>query len=648
MLTARLPPIAACLSLTRAIVRASSDEDIYIAAIDALSQSLDISRAAILRFDADGVMRFKAWRHLSTAYRDVVEGHSPWTPDSPDPQTIVVPDVTKDPSLDGYRSAFANEGIGALAFIPLVSMGRVIGKFMLYHDAPRALADDERQLAEMIAVQIAFALERSRAESSLRRSDLRRRFAIEAAGMGTWEMDLETRTVTWSDSLERIHGHEAGAFDNRFESYEQVIAAEDRERVRASIRWAIDGGRPYEIEYRVIGADGRERWVESKGLIEYEHGRAVRMTGICMAVTRRKQAELARLADAQEANQQKDQFLAMLSHELRTPLNAILGWIQVLDHDLGSPTRIRHAIEIIRRNAKLQAQLIEDILDVSRIMTGKLTIETQALDVATLVDSTLSGLLPTALLKQIEVTSYIPDTLPAIDGDPRRLQQVLSNVISNAIKFTPEHGQVRVSCGVHGDMLSIEVRDSGIGIAPELLPHVFDRFRQGDNGTTRLHGGLGLGLAIARHLVERHGGSIEAHSSGPGSGTTFVIKLPVTSTQTRVEAGSRTRGPVTLELSGRSVLVVDDHEDSRELMLRLLHQYGATGTAVSFSARRARGDVYHDVRPAGGRRRHARHRWIRARGSGETRERPQPHYSVRGRHRLRTSGRSRSRTGGRL
>ncbi len=132
------------------------------------------------------------------------------------------------------------------------------------------------------------------------------------------------------------------------------------------------------------------------------------MTGICMAVTRRKQAELARLADAQEANQLKDQFLATLSHELRTPLNAILGWIQVLDHDLGSPTRIRHAIEIIRRNAKLQAQLIEDILDVSRIMTGKLTIETQALNVATLVDSTLSGLLPTALLKQIEVTSVHP------------------------------------------------------------------------------------------------------------------------------------------------------------------------------------------------------------------------------------------------
>ena len=156
-------------------------------------------------------------------------------------------------------------------------------------------------------------------------------------------------------------------------------------------------------------ADGAVRWVESKGRVEYEDGRAVRMTGICMAVTRRKQAEFARLADAQEANQLKDQFLATLSHELRTPLNAILGWIQVLEHDLSSPARVRHAIDIVRRNAKLQAQLIEDILDVSRIMTGKLTIETQALNVAALVDSTLSGLLPTAALKQIQVTCDVPD-----------------------------------------------------------------------------------------------------------------------------------------------------------------------------------------------------------------------------------------------
>ena len=576
MLTARLPPIAACLSLTRAIVRASSDEDIYKAALDALAQTLDISRAAVLLFDTDGVMRFKAWRNLSTAYRSVVEGHSPWTPDSPDAQTITVSDVMTDRTLDAYQSAFADEGIGALAFIPLVSSSRVIGKFMLYHDAPHVLPDDERQLAEMIASQVAFALERSRAEASLRRSDERLRFALEAATMGTWEMDLRSRTVTWSDSLYRLHGYEAGSFDRGFDSYEKIIYVEDRERVKAAIKWAIEGARPYDIEYRVIGPDGVVRWLESKGRVAYEDGHAVRMTGICMAVTRRKQAEFARLADAEGANQLKDQFLATLSHELRTPLNAILGWIQVLEHDLGSPARVRHAIDIVRRNARLQAQLIEDILDVSRIMTGKLTIETQALNVATLVDTALSGLLPTASLRQIQVSCHIPDTLPAIDGDPKRLQQVLNNVISNAIKFTPEGGEVRLACEANDGTLSLSVRDSGCGIAPELLPFVFDRFRQGDSRSTRLHGGLGLGLAIARHLVERHGGSIDAHSDGVGLGTTFVIRLPVLVSPSPVESGRVAAGPITADLAGRKVLVVDDQEDSRELLVRLLQQYGAS------------------------------------------------------------------------
>jgi PAS domain S-box-containing protein len=576
MLTARLPPIAACLSLTRAISRASSDEDIYTASLDALAQMLDTSKAAILLFDADGVMRFKAWRNLSTAYRTTVEGHSPWAPDSPNPQTIVVSDVRTDSSLDGYQSAFAGERIGALAFIPLVSKSRVIGKFMLYYDEPRVLDEDERQLAEMIAAQVAFALARSKAETRLRLSDERLRFALEAAATGAWEMDLHSRTVTWSDGLYRLHGYETGSFDSGFDSYEQIIVVEDRERVRASINWAIEGARPYDIEYRVIGPDGVVQWVESKGRVEYEDGRAVRMTGICTAVTRRKQAELARLADAQEANQLKDQFLATLSHELRTPLNAILGWIQVLEHDISSPARVRHAADIVRRNAKLQAQLIEDILDVSRIMTGKLTIETQPLNVATLVDSALSGLLPSAALRQIQVSCDIPSTLATIDGDPRRLQQVLGNVISNAIKFTPEGGEVHLACEVSDRTLSLTVRDSGCGIAPELLPFVFDRFRQGDSGSTRQHGGLGLGLAIARHLIERHGGSIEAHSEGIGLGTTFVIRLPVLDNQAPVESGRAAAGPVTADLSGRKVLVVDDQEDSRELLVRLLHQYGAS------------------------------------------------------------------------
>ena len=556
-------PIATCLALTRAISRAASAEDIYSAALDTLSQALGVSRSAVLLFDADGMMRFKAWRGLSQEYRDAVEGHSPWRPDTPNPQLIFVGDVAKDRSLESYRATILAEEIAALAFIPLVSMGRVIGKFMLYYDTPHTLADEDRQLAEVIAAQVAFALARTRAEESSRQSEERLRFALDAAAMGTWELDLRTRLLTWSGDLERIHGYDSGAFDHTFDTYQRIIHRDDRDRVVTSIERAVITGKPYDIEYRVVGADGVVRWVESKGRVEYEDGRAVRTTGICMAVTGRKEAEFARLADAQEANLLKDQFLATLSHELRTPLNAIIGWIQVLEHDTALPERLRHAIGIVNRNARLQAQLIEDILDVSRIITGKLTIEPQRLDMASLVETTLGGLLPAAALKQIQLTHEIPDDLPIIEGDPKRLQQILGNVISNAIKFTADEGEVHVRGAVSDDQLVIEVRDSGAGIASELLPYIFDRFRQGDSRSTRRHGGLGLGLAIARHLVELHGGDIQAFSDGVGRGTTVRIRLPIAAAGESVALSHIAAAEVTHDLSGYKVLVVDDLEDSR-------------------------------------------------------------------------------------
>jgi PAS domain S-box-containing protein len=577
MSTVSSSPTATCLILTRALSRAASPEDIYDVALDVLEESLSVSRASVLLFDADGVMRFKAWRGLSQTYRDTVEGHSPWQPDTLDPQPIVVGDVAKDRSLEAYRATILAEGIAAVAFIPLVSAGRVIGKFMLYYDTPHTPSGEERQLGEVIAAQVAFALERTRAERISQISAQRLRFALDAAAMGTWELDLRTRLVTWSGSVERIHGYEPGAFDRRFDIYQGIIHHEDRDRVVTSIQLAIQGGKPYDIEYRVVGADGAVRWVESKGRVEYEDEHPVRMTGICMSVTRRKEAEFARLADAQEANLLKDQFLATLSHELRTPLNAIIGWIQVLEHDDGFPERLRHAINIVRRNASLQAQLIEDILDVSRIITGKLTIEPQRLDMASLVETTLGGLLPAAALKQIQVTHEMPADLPIVQGDPKRLQQILGNVISNAIKFTPDEGEVHVRCEVSGDnRLAIEVCDSGAGIAPELLPHIFDRFRQGDSRSTRRHGGLGLGLAIARHLVELHGGDIQARSDGSGRGTTVRIRLPIATGGESVARAPVSAPEATLNLSGYKVLVVDDLEDSRELLVRLLHQWGAT------------------------------------------------------------------------
>jgi PAS domain S-box-containing protein len=564
------------LSLTKAISTSRTVDDIYSAALDALGSGLDVDRASILLFDPDGVMRFKAYRGLSEEYRRAVEGHTPWQPDSPDPQPIWVPDAATDSSLAAYRSLFAAERIAALAFIPLVSVDRVIGKFMLYYRAPTHPSSDVLQLASVIAAQVAFAVERTRTEAQARRSEERLRFALDAASMGTWEWDLSTNRVQWSDNLASIHGLPDGAFDGTFASYEREIHPDDRQRVFASIHKALNDGVPHDVEYRIVSPDGTIRWCEGKGRVEYENGTPARMSGVCMMVTRRKEAELAKLAAAEESNRLKDEFLAMLSHELRTPLNAILGWVQMLQAGELTAARAQQAIEVIGRNARLQAQLIEDILDVSRIITGKLEIDRVPVSVSQVLETVVAGIGPSAEVKRIIVRQEIAPDLPAIEGDPKRLHQVLNNVLANAIKFTAESGSVVLRCNADSRAVNIEVEDSGVGIASEFLPFVFDRFRQADSRSTRAHGGLGLGLAIAQHLVEQHGGAIRAHSDGPGKGTTISIRLPAgPSPVSGAGHDIRPTGEL-VRLDDLSILVVDDQHDSRQMIAALLEQRGAT------------------------------------------------------------------------
>jgi signal transduction histidine kinase/CheY-like chemotaxis protein len=448
-------PVAVCLKLTQAISQTRTVEEIYAIALQALADALGVSRSSILLFDAGGVMRFAAWRNISDSYRGEVEGHTPWRPDSSNPEPFVVADVKLEPSLAALLPTIEAEGIAAMAFIPLVSLGRVIGKFMLYYNEPHVLSSDDLQLACVIASQAAFALERMQAEAQARRSE----------------------------------------------------------------------------------------------------------------------------AAAAEASRLKDEFLATLSHELRTPLNAIVGWVQMLQTGIVSPERLRHAIDVIGRNTTLQARLIEDILDVSRIISGKLEIEITPVLLGPLIDTVISGSLPAAQARNIELVKTTPAELPVIDGDPKRLHQVFGNVLSNALKFTPNGGRIDVRCMVEGDAITIEVQDSGVGIAREFLPFVFDRFRQADSRSIRRHGGLGLGLAIARHLVEQHHGDIHATSAGPGLGTTVHIRLPVRTESTTPVTSSRTPASVETDtgfrMHGMTVLVVDDQPDSCELLAALFERHGA-------------------------------------------------------------------------
>jgi CheY-like chemotaxis protein len=306
-----------------------------------------------------------------------------------------------------------------------------------------------------------------------------------------------------------------------------------------------------------------------------------------MMITRRKEDELARLAAAEEASRLKDEFLATLSHELRTPLNAVLGWVQMLQAGDVSPDRLQKAIDVIGRNARLQAQLIEDILDVSRIITGKLEIERVPIVVPDLIEEVVAAALPSAKARGISLVRRLDADLPPIEGDPRRLQQALGNLLSNAVKFTPAGGEIAMTVTAADRAIEMRVRDTGSGIAPEFLPQVFDRFRQADSRTTRQHSGLGLGLAIARHLIEQHDGTIALQSDGEGRGTTATVRLPAASAADVATEGRQPLATPTadaMRLLGLTVLVVDDERDSREWLGTLFEEAGADVLTVGNAA----------------------------------------------------------------
>ena len=288
--------------------------------------------------------------------------------------------------------------------------------------------------------------------------------------------------------------------------------------------------------------------------------------------------EQAMRAEAEAANRAKDEFLATLSHELRTPLNAVYGWTRLLrTGDLDAAASHR-ALETIERNAHAQVRLIDDLLDVSRIITGKMRLDVGPMALREVTRAAVDSLRPAAEAKEITIEERLDPAADRIAGDPDRLQQVIWNLVANAVKFTPRGGRVIVTLRRSGSVVTASVADTGQGIAPDLLPYVFDRFRQGESGVTRRHGGLGIGLALVRHLVELHGGSVTVESAGTGRGATFVVTLPVGA---RASFDDHWRVPMTPpvgavpSLHGRRVLVVDDEPDSLELARTALARHGA-------------------------------------------------------------------------
>jgi len=294
--------------------------------------------------------------------------------------------------------------------------------------------------------------------------------------------------------------------------------------------------------------------------------------------------EAALRATAEASNRAKDEFIAMISHELRTPLGAILIWAQLLKSEELDPPSVTRAVGMIERSTKTLAQLIDDLLDASRIIAGKLTFEKRPVELRPVVEAAIEAATPAIQAKQLSVQRSLPGVLPPVSGDPGRLQQVVGNLLANAVKFTPEGGRIDVRLERAGASARITVADSGTGIQPEFLPFIFERFRQADTTSTRKQKGLGLGLAIARHIVQLHGGAIDAASPGEGQGSTFTVTLPLLVVSAAAVPPHEERPDHAPTLEGITVLVVDDEEDAREAMAVLLAQAGARVISVSGAA----------------------------------------------------------------
>jgi len=439
--------------------------------------------------------------------------------------------------------------------------------------------------------------ERNRVEESLRRSEMQLAEAQRLAGLGSWEWSLDDNRVSWSGELHRIYGLRPGAFGGTLEGFLERVHPEDRQNTRSNIEEAYRSGLPFGFEERILRPDGSVRTLYSQGkVIKDDAGRVVRMVGTCQDVTERKKAEEERAqlyreqaarAAAEKANRLKDEFLATLSHELRTPLNAIVGWAHMLHAGGLDEETTRRAIETISRNAMIQNQLISDILDIQRISSGKLRLNLQPADPMGLVEAAIDTVRPAATAKEIQLAAHLePDAGPVL-ADPDRLQQIVWNLLSNAVKFCPRGGRVDVRLTRDDASAEVTVEDDGPGINPEFLPYIFERFRQGDASSTRRQGGLGLGLAIVRSLVELHGGTVRAANRSAGTGAVFQVRLPRLGVWVGdKEGGGRPRPrPVTVEqevwldrapsLHGTRVLVIDDEPDAREVVASVLERCGA-------------------------------------------------------------------------
>lgn len=580
----RLNQLQALYQLTAALSQASGLDELYTAALTGLHQALGIERASILLFDPDRVMRFKAWRGLSDTYRQATEGHSPWSPDTKDAQPVLVTDIYDEPSLAALRTAISDEGIRALAFVPLLHRGQLLGKFMLYYPAAHRFLAEEIQLAQTIAGHIAIAVARHFDENAVATARTNANIAAERAAFLADISRLLAASLEYSQTLASLARatlpfladacviyHLVGQHTLRRLALAHVDPVTEqllREIQHLEIPLESDipvarvvrSGNP-EVEYRVATTIGthihedadyqaiirrfapqayicvpltaRGRTLGAVAFILTEHYRHYIPSDVALAEEVAQRAALAldnaRLyQEAQDAITMRDQFLSIAAHELKTPLTTLLGNAQAIERrairDGNLPERALRGMQIISTQAKRLNTMIAMLLDISRLEQGKLTIKRSPFDLCALVRRVVEEVQP--VLAQHTVECIAPDGAALIiDGDELRLEQVLQNLVSNAIKYSLNGGNIRVQVAQHGEMACIAVIDAGMGIPAEDIPHIFERFYRASNTDDQHVSGMGIGLYIVKEIVTLHGGSV-AVESDVDKGSAFSVCLP--------------------------------------------------------------------------------------------------------------------------
>jgi PAS domain S-box-containing protein len=450
-LTRRVNEQAALYRFTDRLHYAGSLVEVFDAALDSILSALGCDRASMLLFDEAGMMRFVAWRGLSDRYRQAVEGHSPWGPGERNPQPITMDDIAASDLAAPLKEVVTGEGIGAFAFIPLVGDGRLIGKFMIYYDAAHAFTEEEVDLALTIGRQLAFGVQRKRAE-------------------------------------------------------------EERARAEGALR---------------------------------------------------------------EADRRKDEFLATLAHELRNPLAPIRNALHLLRLTGGSGPAADRIHEMMERQVGHMVRLVDDLLEVSRITRGKIELRKERVELAAVVRNAVETSRPLVEAARHDLSVSVSGEPVIVEADPVRLAQVVSNLLNNAAKYTDEGGRIAVCARREGGDAVVAIRDSGAGIPEDMLPRIFEMFTQVDRTLGRAAGGLGIGLALTRSVVEMHGGRVEARSDGPGRGSEFVVRLPLAAAEDPAADGGARDGVTPAALAPRRILAVDDNRDAADSMGMLLRFLGA-------------------------------------------------------------------------